>query len=284
MLHAEPLKKKLHEHALEVARAGAVHAATETSIFDNTLAVDENPVPEVAGFGQEKYAYVFYAPSDTYACSVLVNIWRLHALGASLPIHAIASTQVSNPNIQALKKIASVHIQQPPPLHGNGGGYYQDCLLKLLAFKMHELGGLTRILLLDSDQLIMKNMDHLFQDLPNVDLAAPRAYWLGKEFLASTFMMITLSDRLWESVKNALDQIGPKKFDMDLVNELLGDTVMLLSGEYVTLNSHWEDVRNFYIMVALLGVPVVLNRNRAWTPDWHLNPIQAGSQVLSYRP
>ncbi|GAB7347365.1 hypothetical protein MBLNU459_g4299t2 [Dothideomycetes sp. NU459] len=28
---------------------------------------------------------------------------------------------------------------------------------------------------------------------------------------------------------------------MDVVNELLGDTVMLLPGHFVTLNSHWED-------------------------------------------
>jgi len=28
---------------------------------------------------------------------------------------------------------------------------------------------------------------------------------------------------------------------MDLINELLGDTVMMLSGEHATLNWHWED-------------------------------------------
>ncbi|KAF2767468.1 hypothetical protein EJ03DRAFT_276140, partial [Teratosphaeria nubilosa] len=128
------------------------------------------------------------------------------------------------------------------PLKGNGASYYQDCLLKLVGFKLHELDPtLKPVLALDSDQLVMKNLDHLFVGLPDVDLAAPRAYWLSKDFLASTFLMINLSDRLWHTVESALATVQYNKFDMDLINDVLGETVMMLSGEYVTLNSHWED-------------------------------------------
>jgi len=48
--------------------------------------------------------------------------------------------------------------------------------------------------------------------------------------LASTFMMIKLSDRLWHSVQSAVAAVEYNKFDMDLINDLLGDTVMMLSG------------------------------------------------------
>ena len=172
-----------------------------------------------------------------------MNIHRLqHILNTSLPIHVLASTDVSESHVNAMKTSnATVHIQKPPPLPETDGGYYQHCLLKLLAFKMHTLSpGLKRVLAFDADQLIMKNMDYLFEGLPAVDLAAPRAYWLAEEFLASTFMMINLSDRLWETINNALATMESNKFDMDLINEQLGDTVMMLSGEYATLNSHWE--------------------------------------------
>lgn len=175
-----------------------------------------------------------------------MNIHRLQdVLNTTLPIHVLVSTDVTSSLTKAVENMnATVYIQPPPPLNltSGGGGYYQDCLLKLLAFKLHVLNpDLKRVLIFDADQLIMKKLDHLFSGLPEVDLAAPRAYWLAKGFLASTFMMINLSDRLWSTVKNALSTVGYNKFDMDLINDLLGDEVMMLSGEYATLNSHWED-------------------------------------------
>ncbi|KAK5173344.1 uncharacterized protein LTR77_002025 [Saxophila tyrrhenica] len=214
----------------------ALAQATESATEPITAAVPNDP-------RQDAFAYVFYATSDPYACSVLVNIERLEVLESSLAIHVLLSSDVSRQYLEAFRQAgATVHVRDPPPLAKDLGGYYKDCLLKLLAFKMHVLSpGLERILVLDSDQLVLQNMDALFDGLPEVDLAAPRAYWLSKDFLASTFMMVCLSDRLWDSVQNGLASIEYNKFDMDLINDLLGDTVMMLSGKYATLNSHWED-------------------------------------------
>ncbi|KAI6827083.1 hypothetical protein KC340_g9381 [Hortaea werneckii] len=204
-----------------------------------------SPTTSKAAPAGKGFAYAFYATSDSYACSALVNIYRLqHELGSKLPIHMLVSDGVSSPYIQSFEAAGVfVHHEQTPKLKSSiVGSYYEDCLLKLLAFKLHALDPrLKRVLALDSDQLVMQNLDHLFAGLPKVDLAAPRAYWLSRGFLASTFMMISLSDRLWKTVEDALDTIGYDKFDMDVINDLLGDTVMMLSGEYVTLNSHWED-------------------------------------------
>ncbi|KAI6865329.1 hypothetical protein KC338_g5115 [Hortaea werneckii] len=205
----------------------------------------DNPTKSKVDPAAKGFAYAFYATSDSYACSALVNIYRLqHELETKLPIHMLVSDGVSSPYIQSFEAAGVfVHHEQTPKLKSSMvGSYYEDCLLKLLAFKLHTLDPrLKRVLALDSDQLVMQNLDHLFAGLPEVDLAAPRAYWLSRDFLASTFMMISLSDRLWKTVEDALDTIGYDKFDMDLINDLLGDTVMMLSGEYVTLNSHWED-------------------------------------------
>ncbi|KAK4553259.1 hypothetical protein LTR86_009559 [Recurvomyces mirabilis] len=192
---------------------------------------------------QDGFAYVFYATMNTYACSVLVNIYRLKELGSIHPIYILLTPTVSVRYKQAFEDAgATIYIQEAPPLKDNNAGYYQDCMLKLLAFKMQELEPhLKRVMAFDSDQLVMRNLDPLFAGLPDVDLAAPRAYWLAKGFLASTFLIIDLSERLWRPVKSALDSVGYDKFDMDLINDLLGDTVMMLSGEYVTMNGHWED-------------------------------------------
>ncbi|KAF2725708.1 nucleotide-diphospho-sugar transferase, partial [Polychaeton citri CBS 116435] len=196
------------------------------------------------------FAYVFYATKDTYACSVLVNIHRLrHALSSTLPIHVLLTATVSPQYRDALRSTdATLHISTPPRLSPSSphyaGGYYWDCLLKLLAFGLHTSTDppLQRILVLDSDQLIQHSLDDLFGSLPATDLAAPRAYWTDdKAALASTFMLVEPGDRLWALVREALAAIRPDFFDMDLVNALLGDTVTLLGGEYATLNSHWED-------------------------------------------
>ncbi|KAG6357810.1 hypothetical protein INS49_013689 [Diaporthe citri] len=208
---------------------------------------------EEAGF-----AYVFYATSIPYACSALVNIHQLRNLGSTVPIHVLASEKVSKAYIDAFASAGvTTHVEMTPKLPLQHGHYYEDCLLKLVVFKMHTLDpSLKRVILFDSDQLILKHFDNLFSDIPPVDLAAPRAYWLPTEeaVFSSAFMLINLSDRLWDKVNKTLptgdDDFGgaEPKVDMDILNDVLGDTATVLSGEYVTLNSHWEawDLPNWY--------------------------------------
>ena len=48
------------------------------------------------------YAYSFYATNDQYACSVLVNIYRLQQdLRSQIPIYVIVSSKVSQAYISA---------------------------------------------------------------------------------------------------------------------------------------------------------------------------------------
>lgn len=108
---------------------------------------------------------------------------------------------------------------------------------------MHHIDpSLRRVIVLDSDQLILKPLDHLFHmDDLNVDLAAPRAYWIAKETFSTAFMVITLSNRVWRKVEQALENIRINQYDMDIANEVFGDEVLMLPGSFVALNSHWED-------------------------------------------
>lgn len=233
------------KQALEAARA-SIKQVEEAAQARPTAA---KAIPEQKGTaGTEGFAYVFYATNDNYACSVLVNIHRLkQLLHTTIAIHVLATEDVSEDVLQAVGATGAVlHIQSPPAMPEDAVHYYKDSLLKLRAFEMHKLSpGLTRVLALDADQLVMKNMDDLFVNLPEVDLAAPRAYWLKKDWISSTFMLINLSDRLWATVQKAMQNnmlnTQTTRYDMDLVNDALGDTVMMLSGEYVCLNSHFED-------------------------------------------
>jgi len=193
------------------------------------------------------YAYVFYATQDTYACSVLVNIHQLQIVHKTPHrIFVLITKDISANYISALSSTgATLSLQNPPALREGteGNVYYKDCLLKLFGFKMHHIDpSLKKAIVLDSDQLIVKSLDHLFHmDDLDVDLAAPRAYWIDKKTFSTAFMVISLSDRTWRKVETALQNTKVDQYDMDIANELFGDEVLMLPGSFVALNSHRED-------------------------------------------
>lgn len=192
-------------------------------------------------FSATPFAYVFYATQEDYACSVLVNVDRLNNLfntshriivlvKPNLPSHFLTALTAQN---------ATVIPYEPPPLADGNVSYYQDVLLKLVGFRLHHfIPSLKRVLILDSDQLILQPLDHIF-GLPEVDVAAPRAYWQSEGF-TSAFILATLSDRLWDKISKGLSTIDHDVFDMDLVNKMFAKTLLVLPGDYATLNSHWE--------------------------------------------
>ncbi|KAL7904187.1 alphaN-acetylglucosamine transferase [Trichoderma velutinum] len=197
------------------------------------------------------YAYVFYATQDIYACSAAVNIFRLqNVFETEHRIFVIVSSDVSPDYLSVLNAIgATVYIETPPPLAEGSISYYQGCLLKLLAFKIYEQdSSLRRVLVLDSDQLIVRNVDAIFR-MPSAELAAPSAYWLENSGITTTCMLIELSSGLWERVQEAITSILPDEYDMDIINRIFQKEIYRLPGSYVTLNSHWED-RNVPIWFA----------------------------------
>lgn len=230
--------------------------ATATHSFELTSTIRQTswPAPQKTEITVEEiveqpdpYAYVFYATQDLYACSVLVNIDRLQTtFNTTHRIFVLATEKVSELYITAFRQrniIVSIY-EAPQLADGASSNYYADCLLKLYGFRMHEIDpSLKRVVVLDSDQLILKNLDYLLEGFEGLDfdLASPHAYWLSKDTFSSAFLLINLSDRLWNKMKDAIETIKPDTADMDLVNQLLGNVVMLLPGHFVTLNSHWED-------------------------------------------
>jgi hypothetical protein len=225
------------------------HSANKNSASTSTLTSTstagsfvQSPTPENTVPLPSPFSYVFYATNDDYACSALVNVQRLQTLfRTTARIVLLATSSVSDPFLTAFRsRNVTVFIHEAPPLADNSVEYYQDVLLKLVSFKLHHFDpSLKRILVLDADQLILRPLDDVF-GFPEVDVAAPRAYWVGKEAASSTFMLVMLSERLWRRIEVAMREIKSDKYDMDLINEVLGWEMMLLPGHYAAINSHWE--------------------------------------------
>lgn len=196
-----------------------------------------------SGDPRSRHAYVFYATQDTYACSILINLFALrHVFYTNYRAIVLLSEDVSIDYHQAFANLgATVLTRAPPPLHPNSAEYYQGCLLKLVAFELFDLQPpLDRIIVMDSDQLILKNLDQAF-DLPLAEVSAPKAYWIDNRTYSSTMMTFRPSRRLWDDITTALQQIPSDKDDMDVVNDIFQDNIGELPATYGTLNSHWED-------------------------------------------
>lgn len=226
------------QHALEVAKSKVKQGLEKSKSHFIPAQAATKIDPLEAGF-----AYVFYAVSDMNACSVLVNIHRLQqVLDSKLPVHVLVLPEVADEYVKAIEGTpASVHVQHPPEKFQNVSSDGQVTMLKLLTFDMASISSdVKRVLVLDGDQMILRNLDDLFQQLPEVNISAPRAYWMPNQFLASSFMMIDPSKELMKIAESVLDGSATDRFDLDLVSGSLERTA-LLSGRYVTLNSHFGD-------------------------------------------
>ncbi|EFI28137.1 hypothetical protein CC1G_14164 [Coprinopsis cinerea okayama7 len=189
------------------------------------------------------FAFVFYATNAGYACGALLLIKQLSSLSPGISTVLMVPPTFLPRNLVPFQRFNTTIVKlKPPPLAGGGDAYYWSALLKLRAFQLQEqLPDLKRIIVMDSDQIIRKPLHHLFH-LPEVEVAAPVAYWLeNTEYTTSALMVISLSKRLSKEVTTALTTIRSKEYDMDLVNRLFYPSRMLvLPGSYCTLNSHWE--------------------------------------------
>ena len=223
------------------------HIAPQIAYNDTEVGPIQGHTPQgnttiLPDFGLSPYAYVFYATEAEYACSVLINIDRLNnVFHTKHRIIVLVKPTISSEYLSLFTaQNATVIPYEPPPLYDNDTPYYADVLLKLVGFRLHQyIPSLQRVLILDSDQIILQSLDHVFW-LPSVDLAAPRAYWQGSFGFTSAFLLVTLSDRLWDRIELALQKITDDTFDMDLLNKMFGETTMVLPGDYCTLNSEWE--------------------------------------------
>ena len=149
-----------------------------------------------------RYAYVFYASNDAYACSTLVNMARLQkTLPENVDLVMIAFDSVSSP----IRDVAVHHLgallyntssfgkefDMGFPIGSNEGGY-RHCFLKFLAFLLPS-EKYRRLIMLDSDSLVLRAPHHLFHLPDELPLAVPSAYWLRPQFISVTNWLMSVS-------------------------------------------------------------------------------------------
>ncbi|KAK5684819.1 hypothetical protein LTS10_002894 [Elasticomyces elasticus] len=180
-----------------------------------------------------QYAYAQYVTNDAYLCNSLMIFTSLRKLGVRADLLMMHPEDWSAGNdtvsgrllLQASElgvRLAPVRVQH---LEG-GDSTWADSFTKLLAFNQTQY---KRVLHLDSDGTVLGLMDELFF-LPSAPVAMPRAYWLEEHtrVLSSQVVLIEPSAEEFVRILDSLLHRTSKQFDMEIVNDLYGDSCFII--------------------------------------------------------
>jgi alpha-N-acetylglucosamine transferase len=202
----------------------------------------------------QKFAYAFFATTLGHACGTLVNIAALKEAKVSDQIDFVILTYGfhNDPVQKQAAKMKNVIVKEVQHLKNFKGGslYYKNVMVKLRIFQLFEY---DRIIFMDCDMMVRKNLDHLFFLPDNVHFAAPYVYYDGKSSnFCSCFMVFQPKQRLWDRIMAWYKPDGyvnqTNLYDMDLLNLELKRDVTHLPGMYELLTSHiihpneWESL------------------------------------------
>ncbi|KAI8907988.1 nucleotide-diphospho-sugar transferase [Gorgonomyces haynaldii] len=193
-------------------------------------------------YGTRKRAYMFYAMNPDYACNTLISIDRLKKAGADPKIDfaLIYSDNIGEQYIQKFKNLGVKMIKKTPWNQEEPEqwlAHYSDSLTKLYVF---EDLGYDKIVFIDSDTLIMRNLDHLFLLPPIETYWAPRAYWLNQPFITSVLLVVDPKFGQLQKLRDWLKHEKGNVFDMDTLNLMWINKAGILPEEYTILDKDFE--------------------------------------------
>ncbi|KAF2968563.1 hypothetical protein GQX73_g4943 [Xylaria multiplex] len=185
-----------------------------------------------------RYAYTQYATNKEYLCNSVMIFETLHRLQAKAERVMMYPEKMMNPtetNPESYEakllvkardhygvKLAPVSVQR----RAGGDATWAESFTKLLAFNQTQY---LRVLHVDSDATILQPMDELFL-MPPCPVAMPRAYWLfpDNKILSSQLMLVQPSEIEFDRVMKQVESSSRDDYDMEIVNQLYGDTAMIL--------------------------------------------------------
>ena len=155
-----------------------------------------------------------------------------------------------------------------------------DVMVKLRVFQLFEY---HRIIFLDSDMMVRRNLDHLFFLPETSHIAGPRVYFQHFDgrpnFFCSCLMVLTPNQHMWERIIGNFDEDGyvreREMYDMDLLNKEFVDEATILPGIYELLTAHLESenewlrcLKELPFMDKKLGMP-----NKTWEEIYNASSV-----------
>ncbi|TGJ81520.1 hypothetical protein E0Z10_g7246 [Xylaria hypoxylon] len=214
---------------------GSSSAAVSTNKYCPPAVV---PSFDDASVDWSRYAYTQYVTNKEYLCNSVMIFETLHRLKAKAervmmyPDHMMSPTE-TDPQTNEAKLLVKARDQYgvkltPVSVQRRSGGdaTWAESFTKLLAFNQTQY---LRVLNVDSDATILQPMDELFL-MPPCPVAMPRAYWLfpDNKILSSQLMLVQPSEIEFDRIMKQVESSGRSDYDMEIVNQLYGDSAMIL--------------------------------------------------------
>ncbi|PHH54546.1 Glucose N-acetyltransferase 1 [Ceratocystis fimbriata CBS 114723] len=196
-----------------------------------------NPVvPEGADWS--RFAIVQYATNLDYLCNSLMVFDSLRKLNTKADLVLLypedyAPIDIKNPESNQEKLIVKARDEYGVKLHPIKvirravlDSTWAASYSKLFSF---NLTAYDRVLSIDSDGLVLQNLDELFF-APPATVAAPLAYWLrpGEDVLSSQMLLIQPSAEEFARISQAIDGAPNSDYDMEIINHLYRQTALIL--------------------------------------------------------
>ena len=195
-------------------------------------------------FPEHHFGYVWYATNAQYFCSAMVSMEHLlrtnphHNIDLVFIIPEQRRDIISDRALQRLDELRATRtivIKETAIPYHLEKWYYHDVMLKLTAFTLYEY---RRVLITDSDALIFRNLDHLF-NLPDALVATPHAQWLeggDKPIFTTSLLLVIRPDRgAWSRIEQHF-QAKTEEADMDIINNEFRMDMITLPSEYAALD------------------------------------------------
>ncbi|RQM31237.1 hypothetical protein B5M09_013695 [Aphanomyces astaci] len=211
----------------------------------NHLAVNRADFP-AAPTAPRRLAYMLYATDARTVCNALIMARNIRATGTpmSIPIVTLVASDVA-PDIakQLVDPFNNFVVEVVAPWQQSRvhlSHEYASSLTKLRIFE--ERGGFDKVIYLDSDAWVQRNLDHLFH-LGNAVLWAPHAYYIRESYVfGSTLLVFSPSNDVVAALAAALETPPrPNYFDMDVLNDLFRLDCGYLPNHYVVLSYTLND-------------------------------------------
>ena len=157
------------------------------------------------------YSYVTYLTNDSYAYGVALLVESMSRVDTKYPLHVLVTDEVSAAALEILQQLHVTYervdiLPTPEAIYQHNLDYeaataatWRNCWTQ---FKVFDLTQFDKIVFLDADVMIMKNLDHLFA-APHMTAALDGEYfglWQGWPHFNTGCMVIEPSHEEYEKI------------------------------------------------------------------------------------
>ena len=159
------------------------------------------------------YSYVTLLTNDSYVYGVALLLESMKRVNTQYPLHVLVIDEVHAATIEILKQLGVTYqlvstIPTPAPIYehnlnfeANTAATWRNCWTKFHIFNQTQF---DKIVFLDADIMVLKNLDHLF-NYPHMTAALDGEYfnlWPGWDHFNSGCLVIEPSNKLYEDILN----------------------------------------------------------------------------------